>query len=265
MNKKDIIQGILVIIIFSFVFVVSGFIFQEIFFNKSLSFIKEGFGAFLGAFFAFLFIRLGEFFSKLYKRKVDSFNGYVFLERAFNEHLVNAQDNVYVADAMLKILKNGDVATNKFTMFSIPRDSTMKINNIEFINDIFSYNINLTKINSDMERLNEWYHELKMALLQGNIKHDQYKILVREVVDGVEMMKKYNCYLMDNKIIDILAKSRILIQKEKTFVAKIFEKILGNYKKRIHENELKKEIEKLKKEIEIDMKMGMKELNKWMK
>ena len=265
MNKKDIIQGILVIIIFSFVFIVSGFIFQEIFFNQSLSFIREGFGAFLGAFFAFLFIRLGEFFSKLYKRKVDSFNEYVFLDRVLNEHLVNAQNNVYTADTVLKILKDGDVAINKFTMFSIPRDSTMKINNIEFINDIFSYNIDLMKVNNDMERLNEWYQELKMALLQENIKHDQYTMFIQEVVKGVELMKKYNYYLINDKIIDISAKNRILIQKEKIFITKIFEKTLGNYKKRIQKKELEKERNILKKEIEIVMSQGVEELNKWMK
>ena len=260
-NKiENILIVILLLVIFSFVFIISSYLFKKIFIDNSIEYISGGIAAFMGAFFAFLFIRLGIFLDKVREREREAFNEYVFLDRYLNKALVILNDNTNLMNRLIKSLRSGEIFVSRLKVLPIREKTFTKLNDIEYINKVFPLIVDFERINDDIETINNWNNELKTALIQNHINLEKYKSESTRFVQGIETVKKYNENLLHNRIPEILAEDRIYLNKNKTILGKINKFI---YKRRkIKKEEIDAEKQVLSKEIEEVYKKNKEELEK---
>lgn len=95
-NIKDLFQLLLIVIICAFVYFFSLFLFSKIFLEDTAIGSSTALGSLFGAFFAFLFIRIGDFFAKLYKNQEENFNGLILLHRILNRNIFVANNNIFL-------------------------------------------------------------------------------------------------------------------------------------------------------------------------
>lgn len=83
--------------------------------------LTQGFSAFAGAFFAFLFLRLAEFLSKIYQRQVKHYNSLVILETQLNELGGIIHDNIYLIPFFRNAITSGNIYFSKLRQLPIDR------------------------------------------------------------------------------------------------------------------------------------------------
>lgn len=124
-------------------------------------------GAFSGAFFAYLFVRFGDALKKVYDRKEKNHSALVRLQHLFNDCLNTTSDNVFVADGCVSVFTDARMSSegvpiymNSFNQYQINTDLVVQLTNIEFLNDVFSLNVKLRKMNSSLETLDRSYSHM---------------------------------------------------------------------------------------------------------
>ena len=90
--------------------------------NLLYELLIPGFGAFAGAFFAFIFLKLADFLTRVHERKVRHFNSLVLLETQLNVLLGIIHDSTIAVSFFIKIIKSGKIYFGKLRQ--IPIDST---------------------------------------------------------------------------------------------------------------------------------------------
>ena len=222
-------------------------------------------GGFFGAFFSFLFIKYG----MIYERKNRHYNALVKLEYLLNSTISQIEDNKYTIDFFNKVLNNcfdetkSSIVYVKFQNFKLNNSILLDLTNINLINDLFNYFIDIQKINNDMELMSETYQELRESIIDSNISREDYKKNAEYLVGQLDTLNKFLNHLQEQTIIK-LATARIL-NRSKPFFTRIVLKFSQNrYSKKLSKN-LPGEIRKIKKEIENIKKESQEEINKVLK
>ena len=189
---KDLFQLLLIIIICSFVYFVFLFLFLEIFVGDSTVYSTAAFGSFFGAFFAFLFLRIGDFFIKLYKNKEEHFNGLTLLNRILNKNIFIANNNIFFAGLIIVNLQKGEKPINTLSKFILVDEVVDKIKNLDFFSDVFSLSINLKEQNDNIEMINDFCKGMKSSSIEENDVEKNYRVRVIKCLENFE--KIYEVY-----------------------------------------------------------------------
>jgi len=244
-------------LIFSFIFTFGVYIFKGIFIYQNFNYIDNATAAFMGAFFAFLFMRISDALTRIYERQVKHYNALVKLEHICNKYLNLISDNIFVIDDFIKITQQEAIQSNKpfiyFNVlheFSIDKEITLNLINLELINEVFSFEVGIDKMNSSIGAVNRFYSDIKDAFLQKNIDFGTYKVNIQILIEKLKELKSFLLELeKENK--QIAAKTRILI-KDKPILTRL---VCFISKKRFTDEmkrEIPKELKKLETEIEIN-------------
>ena len=139
-------------------------------------------GAFAGAFFAYLFVRFGDALKKVYDRKVINHTALVKLQHYFNDCLNTTGDNVFVVNNCVDCftderLTSADVPIymNNFQQYLINRDVVTQLTNVDFLNEVYSLNVSLCKMNDSLATIDRAYSQLRDSYLAKNIDVGTYK------------------------------------------------------------------------------------------
>lgn len=231
------------------------FVFSSLFSAQSTKFLENFQGAFLGAFFAFLFIRIGEALTKIYERHSKNNLAIVQLQHHFNDCLTLITDNMHLIDIFLEVINTTETKPNEPIIYTsqlhpvpIKRDLLVALINVDFINEVFSINVRLRKLNDSMQTVNSSYAQTKKAFIEKHINVQTYNANVVSLKPDLETFKRFLSALRD-EIVKMIAASRILIKDEP-----VLSKIIGlTFKSRYtksFKNKLPEEIKRLRKEIE---------------
>ncbi len=111
------------------------------------------FSAFGGAFFAYIFVRLGELFNRISKREKLNLDTLVEVEYVLNDHLNRIGQNINILEALLVVVDTKSPVVNFMKIKPIPNDKSglQDLKNLDFINDLFNYYVDLEKINEGFE------------------------------------------------------------------------------------------------------------------
>jgi len=104
-------------------------------FNNQI--LIQGFSAFAGAFFAFLSLRLAEFFTKLYQRQVKHYNSLVLLETQLNENGGIIHDNLYILPNFIRVISSGNIYFNNLRSIPIYREHYENLYDLDLLNELF--------------------------------------------------------------------------------------------------------------------------------
>ncbi len=169
---KTTISWVLLIIILAFVFAIGFEIFSKIFVAVESEYIKGSVGAFMGAFFAFIFIRIDDGLRMYYNRKEKNHSALVKYQHYLNNLLTEQNDNVYIIDSFVNIFRpnnpNISVWGNRLKIMTIENNLIHDLLNIDLMNEIFGLNTNLIKANGSIESLNRSYDEIYSSFMAIN-------------------------------------------------------------------------------------------------
>ncbi|MFH1162317.1 MAG: hypothetical protein V1696_03545 [Candidatus Jorgensenbacteria bacterium] len=206
--------------------------------------------SFSGAFFAFLFVKIEDYLTRIRTRKKQNYNALVRLEYIGNENLSIAHDNLFTADDIIRtsnITKSSQqvqINFNRFEDLVIRNDLLSELLNIDFINLCFILNIDARKINSSLESIMRSYDQINSGVFNRTMSLDNYLENLSGFIARLFQMKKMiTGFIEDN--ITMIATAKVLTKYEKPRFTKFLMVILRNKNKSL--SALTEEIEAEKK------------------
>ncbi len=218
---REKLTGVLFVIILVFIAVFSADLFHKLFIEANDEFSGSAAAAFLGAFLAFVFVRLGDLFKSYSDRLTKNHSALTKLNFLFNGLLNELDDNVYIIDkfeeSYQRHIETRETANilvwpNRLHSVSRPKEIIIELINIDLINELFALDIHLRKLNNSMETVNNAYSETKNAMISERITPDEYLRNLSKIRGNLQDMKNFlNASLTETK--QSLSAVRILAKK----------------------------------------------------
>lgn len=217
--------------------------------NPNYVLLTQGLSAFAGAFFAFLFLRLAEFLLRVHQRKVKNYNSLVLLETQLNELGGIIDDNLYLIPSFRKAITSGHIYFSKLRQLPIDRSHYENLHDVSLINDLFTYNYRLRKINDDIDSLAGGYADIKNAYIQHHIQLQDY---LANAEFSSELLKSLEAFLKDTeaRTTKLQAKIRLMLKRDMLLGTKILRLFIHTSGASLKKADIDKEEEKLLDEIE---------------
>ncbi|OQW76895.1 MAG: hypothetical protein BVN35_05580 [Proteobacteria bacterium ST_bin11] len=224
-------------------------------------------GAFSGAFFAYVFVRFGDALKKIYECKEAHYFALLRLQHYFNDCLNTTSDNVFIInDCCHKVFSEIRLASadapiymNSFQQYQINRQIVMSLTNIDFLNEVYSLNVSLQKINDSLATIDRAYSQLRDAFLAKNIDLSTYKTNARQYRDRCAEMRGFLDQLKED-LIRLLAITNLLLEDRPFLVRVTQSSVRTSYPKNL-DALLKIEWQKVITEIDASGKASAQKIN----
>lgn len=197
---RERVAAILFVVILAFVGVFAVDVFHKLFVKADDRFTESASAAFFGAFLAFVFVRVGDFFKSYSDRTTKNHTALIKLEHALNGLLNTLDDNIFVIETFEGIYKNYTqkatqdhvfVWANRLHPVAKLDELILELLNIDLINELFTLNIHLRKLNESMDTINSAYAEAKDALISGKIDSENYLANVTRIHRDLLDIKRF--------------------------------------------------------------------------
>jgi len=225
-KARTAIEVLLLAVIVAFVAAIALGIFVDLFWASDNKPSEAFRGAFLGAFFAFLFVRLGDGLTKIYARQAAARNKLVELQHRLLEILNTVHDDLYIAKKLAEFkiaLKSSPpvpIFMNKFAMLTRLGD-LLSLGNIDLINELKGRDIDIRKLNDSMETWQKSYGEVKDAFIKKTIDERTYLFNAEEAGQQGQELSEYMTAVQQD-LIGSLAAVRLLAEHD-TLLGKIIQ------------------------------------------
>lgn len=218
-------------------------------------------GGFSGAFFAYLFVRFGDALKKIYDRKELNHTTLIKLQHYLNDCLGIASDNIFIIEECRRTFDDSKrntfevpIFTNSFQKFRIDRDIILHLTNVDFMNDAYSFNVGLAKMNDSMTTVESGYAQMREALIAKNIEPPTYKENAWQYRDRCIELQAFLKQLQ-GETVELLATSRILAREHPFFTRVLQLLVRTSYPKNFH-TRLAAEIKSIEVEVDAEKKAG---------
>lgn len=257
------LSAILIISFLVFVFILVIKSFSGLSHTEPLT--KDFIVSFTGAFFAFLFIRISDAFTKIYDRQVKNRNALVKIEYESNRLLDSLSQAIFMLDEFLQTIediktsKKPVVYFNQIRHLPIDRSVLMELSNVDFINHMFGFITEVEKFNDSTDTLNGIYGQYKSSFIEQKMNPDWFMLSSVELEIRYKMFKNFAIKLTDETK-EVISITRVLL-KDKPFLSWLMEKMA---KKNLTEKDRKMaKYEKglLEKEIETGVLKSQERIN----
>lgn len=155
-------------------------------------------GAFMGAFFAFLFIRLAEALNRLYERSSANHRAAVRLQHNLNENLSLLHENTGVSRELRSFYGAGSekagpvrLALMRFSRLRVDRELLNDLTNVDLLNDLFGLYVQLSKLDSSLEDLNQSYDNARAALFSQTMSYASYLAFVQSTFSSLQKLEAF--------------------------------------------------------------------------
>ncbi len=253
-NLKFILIILLIAIIFGFMLSVSFWLFNSTFVQMEKKYIENFVGAFAGAFFAFIFVRLGNALSNIYDRHVQNYNALVQLEHHLNDCLNIIGDNYYECDVYIKAIEGMNspdkihLIMSRLEPIPIKKELLSSLIHIDLVNDLFSLNQHVRKLNEDMISFNDGYELIKKSFIELRISPEQYVMNAKSAIGARNNLKSFLLSAKD-EIVQLAAAIRILLRDKPLLLSFVLFFAASHYDKEFKKKQAEEEV-KIKKEID---------------
>lgn len=177
-------------------------------------------GGFSGAFFAFIFVRLGESLKQLYDRQIANHDALVRLDQYLNNCLEDLTINIGVIDNMQVVLADPMLRSStiplcpaRFRLFQVDKKLPLTLTNIDYINDIYAFNTLLERVNMDLGGIQQDMQEIKEQFFAKALDEAAYKRNLAEFRDRTKV--HYTPFLLQRRrdVVRLIGISRILYEQ----------------------------------------------------
>ncbi len=133
-------------------------------------------GGFIGAFLAFLFVRIGDTLKRFDDRRRKTRHALVTLEHRYNECAVALSTNRYlikiwdgIAKAAAEHAEVPNLSRYHPVEIRVPREPLVEITNLDLINELFNLNLDLESMNRDLRNFTEGIGKIMDAFIDDKI------------------------------------------------------------------------------------------------
>ncbi|HUD02751.1 MAG TPA: hypothetical protein VMR46_01875 [Candidatus Paceibacterota bacterium] len=204
-------------------------------------------GAFLGAFFAFVFGLVMFYFTKKREKFVRHRNALIKLERLLNEHADELLIAKIHADETKKVVEANAVTDYRFKTLKLDDEVLVDLSSIDMINKYNLYTRSISRLNQDFEAKNRALTRFEDAKLAG-------RVLAQESVDYLARSFAEISSAIENRIdtqmLKLLATVRIYLRKIGERNPIIYGIFQSNRDFTVTDEEIKAEIKKLNEGVE---------------
>jgi hypothetical protein len=159
--------------------------------NSSNSFLNNAaVGAFLGAFFTFIFALWTYRYTKKHEFWMKHKRATVLTEHLMNRHLNEISDNAYLAEGSISLLSSENFTYNEFHQLPVP-EIMIDFQNLDLINKYADYEADIHKLNNDMQSWNRANKGLWEALISGKIDIESSKQNVSHLIKQAQMISRF--------------------------------------------------------------------------
>ncbi len=262
MNRKkteDLLFTFIQGSIFGISFVTFLFLLNTIRLDRNDVFTKI-FESFTGAFLAFLFLRLSDFLTQVYRRQEKHFNSLVELQSQLNEIIGIIYDNLYLFPGILEAITTGNVSWNKIRLIPLDKSHYLRLFDTDLINTLFEFNLSVRKINDDVESFTSGYEILRNALIERNITQEHYQLNCKLLAPNLKHIAAAQKILL-NELLKLFARIRIQTNKDAPLIMRLKTIVIPVSGKTITEKDIREEVELLKKEVEANVEKSKIEID----
>jgi len=210
--------------------------------------MKSVVASFAGAFFAFLFLRVGEILEKYYQRQVKHFNALVSMEIFFDELGTIVHDNIYLLPAFRSTINSGNVYASIMRPLPIRRDYYEELHDIKLINDLYKLNYDIRRINDDLESANDWYLHLRQIYTTGQMQADHYIENAKILSENLKVIQAALTLLLDD-VVKLDAITKIRLEADKPLLTRFMHFVIDKTRQDITPNQIEQKMKALKGEI----------------
>lgn len=234
----------------------SGFAVFSHLFSATGMMARTGFyGAFMGAFFAFLFVRLSDALRKIYDRRAKHHNALVRLQHHFNDCLNIIGDNIYIIDTFFQIFDKYDsdakerkVFQNELHEVPIDPELVVALANVELVNEIYTIHVELRKLNDSMNTANRIITNVTNSFVSGQINHSTYAANINHCKSSMSDLRKFSIAAKCD-VIQACAAVRVL-SRDAPFLIRGIRFLMPRRYTRTQRNAIEREKESLEREID---------------
>ncbi len=254
-----------IILVFSIVFILvyGGLLTLDMMrIGGNTEYIKNFLGAFLGAFFAFLFVIVGNFVSMIYKRRRRHRDAIVSLEYNLNELGSINFDNLSLLEGLIQSINEKLRYKTVFTPLICNKEILLNLGNIDLINDTFLLYSDIRKVNHSLEVAMSQYNDMWTVYLDKKIPRDNLEQnlsnLKKQLTELLGFLKS-----LDTKIEILSSKSTALYKCDETYIDWFLQllSVKANYPKGFSDK-YEKELEALRQSRQKIMSDSRKEIDK---
>lgn len=208
--------------------------------------IIQGSGAFLGAFFAFLFGGLAFFIKNARDRFLLHQKAVVELEYLLWEHYdLNLRNKQQITNSISILKKEKHITYNRFYLLRISPGLDLKLGDLYIINPYATYLQSVDRVNSSIEALNRIFDIwTQMLLLRQPPSQEEINSVITQMEEFIKILHEF-----DSEIEDLLTLVRVYIKRLKSRKERGVNYYKLNGYRKITEQE--KNIEKKKMDNEI--------------
>ena len=234
--------------------------------KQTFEVIKLLLSAFAGAFFAFIFIWISDRIKtrkEVQKNNIRALNKIQFI---CNNNYSTLNTTLYSINEIIRVFNEAreqsqdPFSANRLDKIILDQDLLLDLSNIDFINDYFSFTRIIEKHNNDVDNLNHFHESMKMARLTGVISSDNYITNLGRFERNLKLFNRFVIDLM-NQTESIIAKSRVLLKDEATFIKKLFKNTSKGYKKNF-DKKYESELVLLRSEMKMVREKSKKDIDK---
>lgn len=176
--------------------------------------------AFTGAFFAFVFVKLGELGTRIYTRQRVNQTALVTLEQVLQEYVNRLYDNEFIADDIIETIdattKNQDGALkvnfNYLKPLPIDKSLTIDLRNLDYKNDLFDFFEDLEKLNRSLDSIQHYYDLMTTNLMSGQLSHENYMGNLPIIKEKLHELKGFIVASIED-CVDVATKTCLLLQE----------------------------------------------------
>lgn len=223
-------------------------LYNYIFVSKDNIIIEASTGAFAGAFFSYLFLRIGTFFRSIYDRQIKHYNSLVFLERDLADTVQLIYDNIYTLKGFAATITKGEVFMGNFSILPIDKTGQQGLNNIDLVNDLQQFFVQVRKTNQDMEALFAGYSEIKNALIQKKMTINNYVYNAKRTIESMVIPLIAFSEELEKEAVLLSAVIRLSIIKDRPIGLMLRQILYGNRKTRLNNEAINNEISVIRRE-----------------
>jgi hypothetical protein len=181
-------------------------------------------GAFLGAFFAFLFVRLSAALTTIFERREKGRNALIVIQHHLREVINNLHDNIYVMDKLAdyeKALRGGQPTIFMNTFSSVPPMNTLIIPlmNLDLINELAEFDVDIRKLNDSTRTWERSNEKLLDSFISKQLDQASFVVNALASCEEAKVLGRFFVALKEDAITH-LSTVRILAKRDQTLIGK---------------------------------------------
>jgi len=145
-------------------------------------------------------------------RQVKHYNSLVILETQLNKIGGIIHDDLYILPNFIRVIKSGNVYYNNLRPILIDKSHYESLYDLTILNELFTYNYQVRKLNDDMETASSGYQDIKNALIQKNITHQDYIVNTNILAENLKQIEIFLADL-EERTVKLLARLKIQISQ----------------------------------------------------